>query len=265
MSQALMSTSFRIGRLHGALGAALLALTGSADAHVTLNSPNGGELLEPGSTVTIEWVIAISHNLQNWDLWYSATGAAPWTPIAMDLAPGSSAVGSIHTYNWVVPATASSQVKLRVRMDNSGTDYFDVSNSALSILSFGGDATSVSLLAGGSQNMTLGTSAAHSGMLYMILGSATGTSPGVPVGSLVLPLVADSYLQFTLLNPNTLIAGSLGFLDGNGQASAVLAMPPGLDPGLAGVTLNHAYAVVDLGGSFQVVHTSNADSLALTP
>ena len=255
----------RIGRLSGATAALLLALTGSAHAHVTLTSPNGGEALEPGSTVTIQWKIQISHNLQNWDLWYSTTGSGPWTPIATNLAPGSSAAGSVHSFDWVVPATASNTVKVRVRMDNSGADYFDVSNNVFSILSLGGDTSSLSLSAGGAQNLALGTDASQSGMLYMMLGSATGTAPGVPAGALVLPLVPDGYFQFTLAHPNTLVLGSLGLLDAAGQASAVLAIPPGLDPGLAGLTLYHAYAVIDVFGSFQTVHASNPVSVTFTP
>ena len=107
---------------------------GPAAGHVLLNEPNGGEFLEVGSVVTIEWQIEIVHNLLNWDLWYSTTGAdGPWITIQMDLPPGSPAVGSIHTYNWTVPDDPSGQVRVRVRMDNSATDYFDISDANLSI------------------------------------------------------------------------------------------------------------------------------------
>ena len=105
-------------------------------AHVTLLAPNGGEVLEVGSTFTVRWQINIAHNLLNWDLWYSTTGAGgPWIEIAMDLPPGSGSAGSIHTYDWTVPNAVSDQVRVRVRMDNSGLDYYDISNSDLSIVS----------------------------------------------------------------------------------------------------------------------------------
>ena len=42
-------------------------------------------------------------------------------------------MGSIHTYNWTVPAVVDSSVWVRVRMDNSGTDYLDVSDLPFSI------------------------------------------------------------------------------------------------------------------------------------
>ncbi|MCH8823131.1 MAG: hypothetical protein IH984_06435 [Planctomycetes bacterium] len=115
---------------------ASLAIAKPACAHVILDLPNGGEDLVVGSTYTVQWHIAIAHNLQNWDLWYSTTGATgPWIPIAMNLPPGSGAVGSVHTYNWVIPNAISNQVRVRVRMDNSGTDYEDISNNNLSIIS----------------------------------------------------------------------------------------------------------------------------------
>ena len=117
------------------LMAAVLALSASpARAHVTIDAPNGGEQLEVGSVFSITWRITIQHTLLNWDLWYSTTGAGgPWTPIAMNLPAGSSFPGSIHTYNWTIPAVVDDSVWLRVRMDNSYTDYYDVSNAPFSI------------------------------------------------------------------------------------------------------------------------------------
>lgn len=114
---------------------ASLAIANPASAHVVLDLPNGEEELVVGSIYTIQWHIAIAHNLQNWDLWYSTKGpTGPWIPIAMNLPPGSGAVGSAHTYDWVIPDTPSNQVRVRVRMDNSGTDYDDISNNNLSII-----------------------------------------------------------------------------------------------------------------------------------
>ena len=52
----------------------------------------------------------------------------------MDLPPGSFAVGSVHNYDWVIPNDPSDQVRVRVRMDNAGSDYEDVSNADLSIV-----------------------------------------------------------------------------------------------------------------------------------
>ena len=112
----------------------LLAAVGPAYGHVRLIVPNGGEQLDVGSVFTIQWTIVIQHNQLNWDLWYSTTGpTGPWTPIVMNLTPGSPSVGSVHTYNWIVPNDPDPSVWVRVRMDNSGTDYYDVSNGSFAI------------------------------------------------------------------------------------------------------------------------------------
>ncbi len=124
---------FRSSRLVG-LAVVLGLFASPARGHVHLHSPNGGEEMEVCSQFTITWHIVIQHNQLNWDLWYSTTGAGgPWTTLAFNLPPGSPAVGSIHTYNWTVPAVINSSVWVRVRMDNVGTDYYDVSNGPFSI------------------------------------------------------------------------------------------------------------------------------------
>ncbi len=117
------------------IAALLLLVTTPAFSHVVVDSPNGGEVFEVGSTITISWHIAITHDLLNWDVWYSTVGAGgPFTTIAMDLPAGSAAVGSVHSYNWTIPVDAvSPTVWVRVRMDNSATDYFDVNDGPFAV------------------------------------------------------------------------------------------------------------------------------------
>lgn len=115
-------------------GGAWALLATPLAAHTDILLPNGGEVLVPGSMYTIEWTIVIAHNQNNWDLWYSTEGSGgPWIPIATDLPPGSATVGSVHSYDWTVPDAPSDNVFVRVRMDNTGTDYFGVSDDALFI------------------------------------------------------------------------------------------------------------------------------------
>ena len=109
-------------------------MAGPAYGHVRLIVPNGGEELEVGTVFTIEWTILIQHNQLNWDLWYSTTSSTgPWTQIVMNLPPGSFNVGSVHTYDWTIPDDPDDSVWVRVRMDNAGTDYYDVSNGGFRI------------------------------------------------------------------------------------------------------------------------------------
>ena len=89
---------------------AVLAFATPALAHVDLDAPNGGETLEVGSVFTVTWHIRITHAALNWDLWHSTVGPdGPWVNIAQNLAPGSSAEGSVHTYDWTVPEAAVSE------------------------------------------------------------------------------------------------------------------------------------------------------------
>jgi hypothetical protein len=128
---------------------------------------------------------------------------------------------------------------------------------------FFADPPDISLLAGGTQTMTLDVGPALANELYWVLGSVTGTSPGLP-GPPPLPLEPDFYFFFTFDNPNTLIQGSLFFLDAAGQGLAALTIGPGdLDPSFAGLVLHHAYVVLD--GALDPLAASNATSLTLVP
>jgi len=116
--------------------AALFVAAGSTQGHTLLLNPNGGEVLPVGSVFTVRWqVTGGNYNPLNWDLWYSQTGAGgPWTELAFDLPAGSGAIGSIHSYNWTVPSVVDDTMWVRVRMDNAGVDYLDVSDASFSIV-----------------------------------------------------------------------------------------------------------------------------------
>ena len=123
----------------------------------------------------------------------------------------------------------------------------------------------LSISDGGTQELFLDAGSAHADRLYLVLGSATGTAPGIPIGTLELPLVMDNYTQLTLSAPNQgLLEDTLGLLDSNGQALARFDLPGGqLDLGLAGLELNHAFLVLDVSQGLAVPATSQPSSLLL--
>jgi len=100
---------------------AIIILVGSAKAHVVLDFPVGGETFTAGENVNIQWHIQIQHTLKNWDLFYSTDGGITWEIIQLDLDP------SILNYVWKVPRVVTQQARIRIYMDNVGTDYQDVS------------------------------------------------------------------------------------------------------------------------------------------
>lgn len=120
----------------------------------------------------------------------------------------------------------------------------------------------LSLTTGGTQDLFLRAGEPNGGRSYWMLGSVTGTAPGVALGSILLPLNYDPYFQLTL-SAQGMVASPGGVLDAAGRADLAAVLPPGLDPVLAGVSVSHAYLVFD-GLTAQLFEASNAVSLTLT-
>lgn len=130
-----------------------------------------------------------------------------------------------------------------------------------------GDVAAVSLLAGGAQGLALSTCPPQPDAQYLLLGSLSGTSPGIPVDGVVLPLAFDTYTTWLLSNPSPAhLPGSFGTLDAAGAAGTTLTVPAGSPAAWAGAVFQHAFAVISMaGGTPQVVQVSDAAALALVP
>ncbi len=113
----------------------VLALIGAPTwAHVVLDSPNGGETLEPWSVFTIVWHDSVYHGAADYELWYSTnSGDGPWTTIPADVAPGPPMTA--YSQDWTVPNTPSTRVRVRVIQDNAEpeSDYQDISDADFTI------------------------------------------------------------------------------------------------------------------------------------
>ena len=126
--------------------------------------------------------------------------------------------------------------------------------------------TMLSLSAGGVQSLALDVGAQHAGKLYFVLGTTSGTSPGLPVDGLLVPLNVDGYFLFTLANPGLRpLSGALGVVSGAGQGAASFALPAGTDASLAGLRVHHAAVVVPLATLVPVQVVTNAAPLLLEP
>jgi hypothetical protein len=124
----------------------------------------------------------------------------------------------------------------------------------------------MSVAFGGTHTLKIAAGAAKAGKLYFTFGSLSGTSPGIPVDSVVLPLNFDGYLNFTLTVPNsTVLSTSLGFLSGGGAATTRFNLPAGAVPALAGSTVNHATLVLDIPGTGVAQIASQAVPCSLVP
>jgi len=126
------------------------------------------------------------------------------------------------------------------------------------------DVDELSLNAGGVQTLCLSGGPGFAGGLYFVLGSFSGTKPGIPVDGQIVPLNLDFYLLYTLENANgPVLNSSLGFLDVKGQGGTKFAIPPGtnLPPGLR---IDHAFVILDLATG-RVRAASNAQSVTMAP
>ncbi len=89
-----------------------------------------------------------------------------------------------------------------------------------------------------------GSSPPASAPQYWLLGSLSGTSPGVLSGGILLPLNADVYLAATINDANQgIFIDTLGSLDADGLASARILVPQ--NPLLDGMTAHHAFVTID--------------------
>jgi len=109
------------------------------------------------------------------------------------------------------------------------------------------DTNEVSVSTGGVVGLDLITGSAHAGQLYLVLGSASGTNPGLVWNGLTLPLNPDTYLLTTASLANSgPYANTAGTRDNRGRASATLTVPAGvLSPTIAGAQLHHSFLVLD--------------------
>lgn len=104
----------------------------------------------------------------------------------------------------------------------------------------------ISVAAGGTQTFTLDAGAGHAGALYILLGTLSGTSPGLSLGSFTFPLNLDGYFNFSLAHPNEgPLVNTFASMDPEGGSTASLVLGPGVALTLVGRTAHHAFGVID--------------------
>lgn len=125
-----------------------------------------------------------------------------------------------------------------------------------------GSVQQISLASGGTLSMNLSAPSSHSGGLFWVFGSVTGFAPGLTFANgVTLPLNLDAYFDLTLLAP-TFFPSFVGTLDGNGDGTSALTIPPGLDPILVGLPFRHAFLARKFG---QLDFASNPVLLDIVP
>ncbi|MBI4880573.1 MAG: VCBS repeat-containing protein [Planctomycetes bacterium] len=114
---------------------------------------------------------------------------------------------------------------------------------------------------GGQVAFELDAGSANAGRPYYLLGSMSGTSPGTPLGSTVLPLNYDAFMNLTLIFANTpVFASFFGLLDAQGRATATLDSLGPISPAAVGVQMHFA-AVLD----WPLDYATNAHPVEIMP
>lgn len=122
----------------------------------------------------------------------------------------------------------------------------------------------ISASQGGLQRLFLDAGREHGDELYWVLGSATGSEPGFVIDGYRVPLVVDAYTLMTIHGPSPQLVNQVDFLDAGGAAQAGFQLNPMQTRGFVGMTLYHAFVVIDMR-ALAVDFASNAVALTIVP
>ena len=164
--------------------------------------------------------------------------------------------------NYEVFASGFSQLRKLSVSDDGSTLYVADLNQLYAIRgkdTLSGNPASISLTSGGTHTLTLDAEC-HPSELYLMLGSTSGTSPGVALGDVCVPVNPDPYFDLITSGfAGAVLSPWIGFLNPSGAATVQFTLPPGLSPALAGLDVSHAFVLA--GTPF----ASNAVTVTLVP
>ena len=104
--------------------------------------------------------------------------------------------------------------------------------------------STLSVSAGGTANLDLVLGSQYAGSTYLLLGSMSGTSPGLGYMGMTIPLNVDPFLVLTATAINSpVLPNSLGFVPPGGVVHTSFVLPPGVLP--PNLTMDFACAVLD--------------------
>lgn len=141
-----------------------------------------------------------------------------------------------------------------------------VTDLTVEVVALSADVESLSLSAPGTQTFSLHAGAAHASKPYILAGTFSGTTPGLPIGpfGLVWPLNFDDLTLLGFTNANIPpYTNNFASLDTSGEATAALTLPSGLKPALVGTVLHHSFVTI-FGGGTGIDLASNAVPVLLT-
>jgi pimeloyl-ACP methyl ester carboxylesterase len=128
-----------------------------------------------------------------------------------------------------------------------------------------GSPSEISVATGGLHELDVRLGDDLGGHVFLVLGSVSGTTPGIPLGDWQLSLNPDLYFQLLVTTPGGApLSRNVGLLSPGGETAVTFGVPLGLDPSYAGFVFQHAVAILnplDLGLSA----ITNPVAFALVP
>lgn len=161
----------------------------------------------------------------------SLDGGSTWTPINDGL-----------TWDFANAIALGPAGSDRVFIGSPGTGVHRMKTPTLT-----SDVSNFSGTTGGTVNFSLNAGAAGANKLYILLGSLSGTSPGINVApNFVLPINADSTVVSFMEYANSMyFVNSYANFDASGHALVTLHMPPGIAQPYPGEHFSFAFMTLD--------------------
>jgi len=229
----------------------------AADPFVILYEPNGGESFFPGASTTIEWASAFFN--ENIRLDYSIDGGSNW----LNIIASTNTVSN--SFNWTVPGTPSTQVKVRISNPSELTQQ-DQSDNLFTILDYVtvGNPGNITRCSDQTISWTAGATSGTFKVEYTLDGSTwvsivdehSGTATGNNSKSWRAPDVLTSNLQYRITDveditkTDTSTVGSIT----SPPNPVVLLSPNGSESFISGTTqqINYQYGPNTTAVSFKI-------------
>ena len=145
--------------------------------------------------------------------------------------------GNLFVTGYTESTGAADGFPVTVGPDLTGNGDADAFVARISAFTLTADSPTFSITSGNAVTLDLNAGEAGADRPYLVLGSLTGTYPGIalPSGPAQLPLVWDAFTNFTVQMANTTcLEDFLGILDAEGKARCPVRTRAGNDPTLRG-------------------------------
>ena len=162
----------------------------------------------------------------------AAKGAGLFGTLSDSATVGVNLPGSIRVGNFTGSNGGPLPPDIRIYSAGNGVVFADTRGPRLIA-----SPRTMSLASGGTYSLSVQGGAVQANRPYVVLGSLSGTSPGVQYAGHFLPLNPDAYTTWTL-------SQLAGVLSPTGQATQPIQVPPGLPSALIGLRVVHAYLLL---------------------